>query len=128
MLTRIFAVACVVLVSPAVFSGQTKITKITKVPLTNGDLRVEVEGTNELFNGEVFGSWTPSFTHPNGNALPASILVYNQPISGAGPKPFKFSIIIASPASNGGIWNANSVLVNMFPNTTSSVNSQFGVP
>jgi hypothetical protein len=128
MLTRFLAVACVVLVSPAVFSGETKITKLTKTPLVNGDLKVDIEGTNELFNGEVLGSWTSNFTHPNGNTLASTILVNNPPIPGAGPKTFKFSITIASPVANGGVWYANSILQCMIPMVKSTVKYPFAVP
>lgn len=127
MMNRVLALACVLLVAPAVFSGQTKITNITKTAMPFGQVKVDVEGTNELFNGEVFSSWTGNFTDPKGVAVSSTLVFFNQPVPGAGPKTFKFTITITSSGGSQ-IWWANSILENMFPTTTSKVKSQFAVP
>lgn len=88
---------------------------ITKTNKPMNNILVEVEGTNELVNNEAFATWTPAFIRPDGTLVPASIVSFTAPSSGAGPKPYKISILINNNAMNQGTWYVRSTLQWMNP-------------
>lgn len=89
------------------YAGDTQITKITKMAGPMMSTIVEVEGTNSLGTGEVWGSWTPSFVKRDGTSVPASIVTFTQPTPGGPAQAFKFRIQITG---NNGTWTARSVI------------------
>ncbi len=109
-------------------AGETKIIKKTKTNLPMNNIQVDVEGTNELVNAEIFATWTPIFVRPDGTTALASIVAFQAPVANTGPKTFKIRIMIQNGGSNLGTWKTKSALNWMNPITYHLTTKEFSIP